>query len=149
MRRSARPCSGDRACLAESLLAGCWTEFFGLRVALAINLITATGIFLLARASSFPLGWLAAALIGVGAGGEAAITPYLLTRYVAGLFDALRSHLDVLRRRAIGPVILGRAFDLAGSYAALLTMLAAALGFVATINLLLPRYSDSSATEIR
>jgi hypothetical protein len=50
---------------------------------------------------------------------------------------------------AIGPVILGRAFDLAGSYAALLTMLAAALGFAATINLLLPRYSDSSATEIR
>jgi MFS family permease len=56
-------------------------RFFGPRVALAINLITAIGIFLLARASSFPVGCLAAALIGVGAGGEAAITPYLLTRY--------------------------------------------------------------------
>jgi hypothetical protein len=50
-------------------------------VAFAVSLITAGGIFLLARAGSCPAGCLAAALIGVGAGGEAAITPYLLTRY--------------------------------------------------------------------
>jgi hypothetical protein len=48
-------------------------------VAEEINLITALGIFLLARAGSFPAGCLAAALIGIGAGGEAATTPYLLT----------------------------------------------------------------------
>ncbi len=42
-------------------------RFFGPRVALAINMITAIGVFLLARASSFPLGCLAVALIGVGA----------------------------------------------------------------------------------
>src|SRR5580693_2803968 len=56
-------------------------RFFGARVALVVNLITAAGIFLLAHASSFSAGCLAAALIGIGAGGEAAITPYLLTRY--------------------------------------------------------------------
>ena len=79
---------------------GCLLDrFFGARVALAVNLATAAGVFLLAEANSFPAGCLAAALIGVVAGGEAAITPYLLTRYfgLRAFFDALRSHLDVLR----------------------------------------------------
>ena len=43
---------------------------------------------------------------------------------------------------AIGPVILGRTFDLTGSYALLLVILAAALALAATANLLLPQYSD-------
>jgi MFS family permease len=126
-------------------------RFFGPRVALAINLITAAGIFLLARASSFPVGCLAAALIGVGAGGEAAIAPYLLTRYF-GLraFSTLYGLTWTLYAAAgaIGPVILGRAFDLTGSYTALLSVLAAALGLAAASNLLLPRYSDSASTGL-
>jgi len=125
-------------------------RFFGPRVALAINMITAIGVFLLSRASSFPLGCLAAALIGVGAGGEAAITPYLLTRYFG-----LRSFSTLYgltwtfyaAAGAIGPVILGRAFDLTGSYVSLLSMLAAALGIAAAANLFLPRYSDLSVAD--
>lgn len=119
---------------------------FGPRVALAINLITALGIFLLARASSFPTGCIAAALIGVGAGGEAATTPYLLTRYF-GLraFSTLYglTWTFYAAAGAIGPVILGHAFDATGSYASLLILLAAALAVAAATNLLLPRYSDS------
>jgi len=125
-------------------------RFFGPRVALAINMITAIGVFLLSRASSFPLGCLAAALIGVGAGGEAAITPYLLTRHFG-----LRSFSTLYgltwtfyaAAGAIGPVILGRAFDLTGSYVSLLSMLAAALGIAAAANLFLPRYSDLSVAD--
>jgi len=123
---------------------------FGPRVPLGINLVTAIGIVLLARASSFPAGCLAATLIGVGAGGEAAITPYLLTRYFG-----LRSFSTLYgltwtfyaAAGAIGPVILGRAFDLTGSYASLLSTLAAVLGLAATANLLLPRYSDPSVAD--
>jgi MFS family permease len=55
--------------------------FFGPRVALAVNLLTALGFFVRARADSVATGCLASALIGIGTGGEAAITPYLLTRY--------------------------------------------------------------------
>jgi MFS family permease len=125
-------------------------RFFGPRVALVINLITALGIFLLARATNFSEGCLAAALIGVGAGGEAAITPYLLTRYF-GLraFSTLYglTWTFYAAAGAIGPVILGRTFDATGSYASLLTLLAAALGLAAATNLLLPRYSDSFAVE--
>ena len=122
-------------------------RFFGARVAFVVSLITAAGIFLLARASSFPAGCLAAALIGVGAGGEAAITPYLLTRYF-GLraFSTLYglTWTFYAAAGAIGPVILGRAFDSTGSYASLLVILALALSLAAAMNLLLPKYANPS-----
>jgi MFS family permease len=152
---------GDAA-LCASLLGGSsvlgrvgvgWLldRFFGARVALVVNLITAAGIFLLARASSFPAGCFAAALIGIGAGGEAAITPYLLTRYF-GLraFSTLYglTWTFYAAAGAIGPVILGRAFDLTGSYTSLLVVLAAALSLAAAMNLLLPKYSDSSGMDL-
>jgi MFS family permease len=111
-----------------------------------VSLITAAGIFLLAHASNYIAGCLASALIGVGAGGEAAITPYLLTRYF-GLraFSTLYglTWTFYAAAGAIGPVILGRAFDSTGSYASLLLILAMALSLAATMNLLLPRYADA------
>jgi cyanate permease len=143
---------GGSSLLGRIVVGWLLDRFFGPRVALAINLITALGIFLLARATSFPAGCLAAALIGVGAGGEAAITPYLLTRYF-GLraFSTLYglTWTFYAAAGAIGPVILGRAFDATGSYASLLTLLATALGLAAATNLLLPRYSDSFAVGTR
>lgn len=120
-------------------------RFFGPYVAFAINGITALGIALLARADTFVAGSLAAALIGIGAGGEAATTPYLLTRYF-GLraFSTLYGFTWTFYAAAgaIGPVILGRAFDASGSYASLLTLLALTLGLMALTNFLLPRYGD-------
>jgi MFS family permease len=154
-----RGLTAENAALCASILGGSsllgrivvgWLldRFFGPRVALVINLITALGVSLLARANSFPAGCFAAALIGVGAGGEAAITPYLLTRYF-GLhaFSTLYglTWTFYAAAGAIGPVILGRAFDATGSYSSLLVLLAAALGVAAATNLLLPRYSDSFA----
>jgi MFS family permease len=126
-------------------------RFFGARVAFVVTLTTAAGIFLLARANNFPAGCLAAVLIGIGAGGEAAITPYLLTRYF-GLraFSTLYgiTWTFYAASAAIGPVILGRAFDSTGSYASLLIILAAGLGLVAAMNLLLPRYPDVTAIAL-
>ena len=126
-------------------------RLFGARVAFVVNLATAAGIFLLARANSFPVGCAAAALIGIGAGGEAAITPYLLTRYF-GLraFSTLYglTWTFYAAAGAIGPVILGRAFDLTGSYSSLLITLAVALAFAAAMMLLLPKYPTASATNL-
>ena len=103
---------------------------------------------MLARANTFAAGTLAAALIGVGAGGEAAITPYLLTRYF-GLraFSTLYglTWTFYAAAGAMGPVVLGRAFDATGSYASLLVVLAGALSLAAAMNLLLPKYPSSSA----
>jgi len=137
---------GGSSLLGRIVVGWLLDRFFGPRVAFVVNLITALGIFLLARASSFPAGCLAAALIGVGAGGEAAITPYLLTRYF-GLraFSTLYglTWTFYAAAGAIGPVILGRAFDATGSYSSLLVLLAAALGLTAATNLFLPKYSNS------
>jgi MFS family permease len=142
---------GGSSLLGRVMVGWLLDRFFGAHVAFGVNLITALGIFLLARANSFPAGCLAAALIGVGAGGEAAITPYLLTRYF-GLrgFSTLYglTWTFYAAAAAIGPVILGRAFDATGSYSALLVLLAAALGVTAATNLLLPRYPDSFAIEV-
>lgn len=118
-------------------------RFFAPRVGLCLLVGTAAGIALLATARSAPHGLLAAALIGFGLGGEADITPYLLTRYF-GLrsFSTLYGFTWTAYAiaGAIGPVVMGRAFDATGSYAALLTMLALATLVSASLFVLLPRY---------
>jgi MFS family permease len=118
-------------------------RFFGARVAFAISLVTACGIFMLACAASLSVGCFSAALIGVGAGGEAATTPYLLTRYF-GLraFSTLYglTWTSYAAAGAVGPVILGRAFDSTGWYESLLVLLAGALALAAAMNLMLPKY---------
>ena len=138
---------GGSSLLGRIIVGWLLDRFFGPRVAFAITLITALGILLLARANSFALGSFAAAMIGVGAGGEAAITPYLLTRYF-GLRAFSRLYgltwMFYAAAGATGPVILGRAFDMTGSYASLLTVLAAALGLAAVTNVLLPQYSQDA-----
>jgi MFS family permease len=121
-------------------------RFFGGRVAFAISLITAAGIFSLARANTFAAGAFATALIGIGAGGEAAITPYLLTRYF-GLraFSTLYglTWTFYAAAGATGPVILGRAFDSTGSYTSLLIVLAVVQAIAGAANLSLPTYPAS------
>jgi len=148
--RSAALCAsilGGSSVLGRIAVGWLLDRFFGARVAFAVTLATASGIFLLARANTFPAGCVAAALIGVGAGGEAAITPYLLTRYF-GLraFSTLYGFTWTFyaAAAAIGPVILGRAFDSTGSYVSLLVILSVALALAAVMNLLLPNYADSS-----
>lgn len=137
---------GGSSLLGRIVVGWLLDRFFGPHVALGINLLTALGIFLLARVDSFAAGCLAAALIGVGAGGEAATTPYLLTRYF-GLraFSTLYglTWTFYAAAGAIGPVILGRAFDATGSYVSLLVLLAGVLALAAAMNLFLPRYSES------
>jgi MFS family permease len=122
---------------------------FGARVAFLVSLLTAAGILLLAKTNNFAAAALAAALIGIGAGGEAAITPYLLTRYF-GLraFSTLYglTWTFYAAASATGPVILGRAFDSTGSYTSLLMILAVALAVASITNFLLPRYPAAFAT---
>jgi MFS family permease len=142
---------GGMSVLGRILTGWLLDRFFGGRVAFVVSLITAAGIFLLARADSFLAGAVATALIGIGAGGEAAITPYLLTRYF-GLraFSTLYglTWTFYAAAGATGPVILGRAFDSTGSYASLLISLAVVSAIAGAANLLLPKYPDSLETEI-
>jgi cyanate permease len=46
---------------------------------------------------------------------------------------------------AVGPIVMGRAFDVTGSYSALLVQLGAVTLVAATLLLLLPRYKTTFA----
>jgi cyanate permease len=149
-----RGISAKEAALCASLLGGSsllgrmsvgWLldRFFAARVAFVVNLVGAGGLFLLARANSFAAGCVAAAMIGIGVGGEADITPYLLTRYFGvRAFSTLYglTWTFYAAAGATGPILLGRSFDLTGSYARLLGSLAIVMAVVAGLLLGLPRY---------
>ncbi len=130
--------------LGSRLLVG-WLldRFFGPRVACCTTLLAAVGILLLAQLKALPTACAAAICIGIGLGSEADITPYLLTRYF-GLesFSTLYGFTWTFYAiaGALGPVILGRAYDATGSYTSLLTILAYAMAGAASLMLLLPRY---------
>jgi len=123
-------------------------RFSGPRIAFGLLMLASAGIFLLSGLKTFPAACLAAALVGFGMGGEADITPYLLTRYY-GLrsFSTLYGFTWTFYAiaGAIGPVILGRAFDVTGSYQTLLSILAGTTVVAGLMMLFLPRYSKSAA----
>ena len=141
------------ASLAGRLAAG-WLldRVFAGRVAFGLLAIAALGTFLLAGAQSLATCVLAAALIGVGMGGEADVTPYLLARYF-GLrsFSMLYGFTWTAYAvaGAIGPVLMGRAFDATGSYERLLVALAIVTLTAGGLMLLLPRYSARTMTVAR
>ncbi|MGH9431939.1 MAG: MFS transporter [Terriglobia bacterium] len=128
------------------LVGGLLDRFVGSRVAFAMLMPAAAGILLLAKAATLPAGCVAAALVGVGMGAESDITPYLLTRYF-GLrsFSTLYGFTWTFYAvaGALGPVIMGHAFDSTGSYAHTLTVLGFAMAVAASLMLLLPRYPES------
>jgi len=118
-------------------------RFFAARVSFALLALAALGTFVLSGAESLAAGVLAAALIGFGMGGEADVTPYLLSRYF-GLrsFSVLYglTWTFYAAAGALGPILMGQAFDVTGSYQALLVRLALATLAVAALMLFLPRY---------
>ena len=131
-------------------------RFFAAHVSIVLLLTAALGTLLLATADSLFAGVLAAALIGAGMGGEADVTPYLLSRYF-GLraFSALYglTWTAYAIAGAVGPILMGRAFDVTESYTTLLTVLAGVIAAVASLMLFLPRYgaeltNDWAAAEI-
>jgi predicted MFS family arabinose efflux permease len=137
------------ASLVGRLLTG-WLldRFFAARVSFALLATAALGAFLLSSAQSLPMGVLAAGLIGFGMGGEADVTPYLLSRYFglrsfSVLYGLTWTFYAVAG--AIGPVLMGKAFDLTGSYEALLVRLAVGTLAVAALMLFLPRYRVARA----
>ena len=133
------------ASLVGRLMTGWMLDrFFAARVSFGLLSAAALGTFLLSGADSLAMGVLAAVLIGLGMGGEADVTPYLISRYF-GLrsFSVLYGLTWTFYAfaGAIGPVLMGKAFDVTGSYEALLAQLALVTLAVAALMLFLPRYA--------
>jgi MFS family permease len=116
-------------------------RFAPTRVAMALFAIAAAGTLLLAEARTLAEGIAAAALIGAGMGAEADITPFLLSRYFG-----LRSFATLYgftwtayaAAGALGPLLMGRAFDLTGTYERLLLVLGTGMLAAAGLMLAIP-----------
>jgi MFS family permease len=111
-------------------------------------LLSSAGVFLLSIAATLPLGFAAAILIGFSMGSEADVTPYLLSRYF-GLrkFSTLYAltWTAFAIGGAVGPIILGRVFDVLGSYRPLSIQLLALPALIPCfLMFLLPRYDEFS-----
>jgi MFS family permease len=111
------------------------------RVACGLLLIASIGIAAIGETRSFAVAVVGAALMGFGTGGELDITPYLISRYfgmrsLSTLYGLTWSALGAAG--ALGPVLLGRAFDRTGDYASALTELALLTLAMGALMLTLP-----------
>jgi hypothetical protein len=125
-------------------------RYFGPFISFALLTGVSAGIVLLWWTDSLWGGLAAAALIGLGLGGEADITPYLLTRYF-GLqpFSTLYGFTWTAYAIAggVGPMLMGRVFDATGSYGFLLAILAAQTFVAGSLALLLPSYPQGKMLD--
>jgi predicted MFS family arabinose efflux permease len=142
------------ASIAGRLLTG-WLldRYFAPYVSFVLLAIAALGTFLLSGAESFAVGALAAMCIGFGMGGESDVTPYLFSRYFGlGSLSTLYGFTWMATglAGAIGPILMGQAFDVTGSYDALLTRLSIVTLAVAGLMFVMPQYpSPVSRVESR
>jgi len=119
-------------------------RFFGPYVAASLLAMSSAGLLVIAGAQSATAGLVAAALVGFGMGGDADVTPYLLTRYF-GLhaFSTLYgwTFTATAIAWAVGPTLMGRAYDVGGSYTPHLFRLTVILVGATGLMLALPRYA--------
>lgn len=157
-----RGISATSAALAVSSLGGAtligrvitgWLldRYFAPRVSFGLLMIAASGALLLSQAHSSLTGALGASFIGLGMGAEADITPYLLSRYF-GLrsFSVLYgfSWTAYAIAGAIGPILMGKAFDQGAGYGGLLVRLALLTFGAAALMLFLPRYEREAKENV-
>ena len=92
------------------------------------------------------VGAVAAFLIGFGTSGETDVAPYLLSRYF-GLrsFSTLYglTWMSYAAAAAVGPIVMGRAFDATGSYDVVLVRVSVLAIGVAALMLWMPRYDTA------
>ena len=117
---------------------------FGPRVSQIMLLCTVAGIVLLSVATTLGAGMMAAGLIGFSMGSEGDITPYLLSRYfgierLSTLYALTWTTYAI--GGATGPLLLGRVFDVVGSYRPItIQLLAVPAAIPCLLLFLLPRY---------
>lgn len=135
--------------LSGRLLTGALLDRYSApRVAAVLLMVLAGGGLLLSRAQAMETAIAAAILVGLGAGGEMDINPYLLSRYfgmrsLSTLYGFNWMALGLAS--TIGPVVMGRAYDATRSYESVLVTLALVTIGAAALMLTLPAPSRGVA----
>ena len=126
-------------------------RFFAPYVSFGVMVIAALGVVTLAYASTAAMGIAGAFLVGFGSGSEADAVPYLIAKYFGRTrFSTLYglSWTAYAIGGAAGPVLIGHAFDKSGTYqSSALLLLAVPLFLAALLQLLLPAYPSTPATD--
>ena len=124
-------------------------QIFAPFVSIAVLVLAGIGIITLAYATTAVMGICGAFLLGFGSGSEADVVPYLIAKYFGRTrFSTLYglSWTAYAIGGAIGPVLMGHAFDQAGTYlTSKVLLLSAPLFLAAFLQLLLPRYPQTSS----
>jgi MFS family permease len=118
------------------------------RIIAPCYITTCAGLWLLLHTGSQPLLLLAGLLIGVGAGAQFSVLPYLLSRYFGlkelGAISGV-AYGGTLFFGSVAPLALNLTFDATGSYAAAIYGIVAILIYSAAMILTFPRYRYISA----
>jgi MFS family permease len=135
------------ASLLGRLVTGWFLDrYFGPSVSGVLLVLMTAGMVLLGLSTTPAISFLAAALIGIGLGGEADVTPFLLARYY-GLrnFSSLYglTWMFYAVGGALGPVVLARVFDSTGSYARVLVLMPIPILVSALLMIAMPRYPEA------
>jgi MFS family permease len=158
---SDRGVPADQAALSVSAMAGAslvgrvatgWLldRFAAARVSVVLLLIAAAGTFALSAAESLAVGLIASICLGFGSGGETDIVPYLIARHfgLRSLSTLYGFNWTAWGLAGIaGPILLGRAFDVTGSYALALVQLGVITLVAAGLMLTFPVVSPRDATR--
>ena len=119
-------------------------------VSLAVLVIAGIGVVTIAYATTATMGILGAFLMGFGSGSEADVVPYLIAKYFGrARFSTLYglTWTAYAVGGAMGPVLMGHAFDKAGTYLPVTVLFLAAPLFVAALlQFLLPAYPTSNTS---
>ena len=127
-------------------------RLFAPLVSLVVLVIAGAGVAVVAFATTAPMGIFGAFLMGVGSGSESDVIPYLIAKYFGRARFATLYGLSWTAYAfggAIGPVVMGHAFDKAGTYVPVTVLLIAApCFFAALLQLLLPKYPVVADTYV-
>jgi MFS family permease len=138
--------------VAGRLFLGWILDFFAGAYIAALSLFLAgAGLFLLGRGQSLHAAVVAAMIAGLGMGCEFDLMPYLLKRYFGmRSFSTMYGFIYTVYAAAgaAAPLVLGRIYDLTGSYVRIMSIFSGVTAIAAVSMLALPRYRIIGAVSI-
>jgi MFS family permease len=135
--------------VAGRLLLGWILDYLeGSYIAAASLVLAGAGLFLLGQGRSLPVAMAASVIAGLGMGCEFDLMPYMLKRYFGmSSFSTMYGFIytGYAAAGAAAPLILGRIYDVTGSYTAIVSLFSGFTAAAGVCMLALPAYRGQDA----